>query len=99
MKPQIPDNPAAAPPLSCIQCIPWFQQKPQTTQNTRKAQQTSPFLSLFLFVPCIFVANFFSQSVSIRVYPWFFPSGSPAPICVNLRFQHFISFPEFQMPF
>jgi hypothetical protein len=22
-----------------------------------------------------------------------------APICVNLRFQHFISFPEFQMPF
>jgi hypothetical protein len=51
MKLQIPDNPAAAPSLPCIQCIPWF-----------------------------------------------FPSSS-ASICAHLRFHHFISFPEFQMPF
>jgi hypothetical protein len=32
---EIPDNPAAAPSLLCIQCIPWFQQKPNHRPHKR----------------------------------------------------------------
>ena len=85
MKPQITDNPVAAPSLPCIQCIPWFQQKPQTTQNTRKAQQTFSFSVAFSFC-------------ALCAFLWLI-SFQSAPICVICGFHLFISFPEFQMPF
>ena len=98
MKPQIPDKPVAAPSLPCI---PWFQQKPQTTQNTRKAQQTFSFSVAFSFCALCAFLWLISFRLCVRVRPLWsiirvYPCASvvpllrvslsqSAPICVNLR--------------
>ena len=36
-----------ASPFPCVQCIPWFQTKPQTTQTTQKTSVAAPSLSVY----------------------------------------------------